>query len=415
MCAENSAQPSQKPAATLRPRKEGKGAAPAGESQRPLALSPAGRNEAHGGLFRYLQDAVAAICSEFHAEAASIWLSEATSGIVRCVYYDGGRLPHRKALAAPRREYRTNEIPSWQNLSEVTRPTVLRECPRNAMFRHAWEWFAAKRVETTLLIPIGDGKEKSGWLLLFHQDNREYRPADLERAAMRGRQLSLAVRVARAAIGEKQSAILAERERIARELHDTLAQGFTSILLQIEAAKTLLGEDERATLIPLERARDLARESLAEARRAILAMRPRVLGESDFLSALEGMVKDLALGSGVEMKFTVRGEPVPLAVKIETELLRIVQEAVTNALRHAQAGTIRVSLSFQPSVLKASVEDDGCGFSLAEALRGRGFGLTSMRERVENLSGKLFLTSHPSRGTRVLVRIPLQDDRPERG
>lgn len=201
--------------------------------------------------------------------------------------------------------------------------------------------------------------------------------------------------------------ILAERERIARELHDTLAQGFNSILLHIETARSLLGESDKAALVPLERAQDVARESLAEVRCAIWGMRPRALGESDLPTALAWLLPDMAAGSGVAVEFTTRGTPRALTVEIETHMLRIIQEAVTNALRHARARAIRVKLTFSEDLLKASIEDNGCGFSPRAARTGHGFGLVSMRERAESLGGKLLISSHPARGTRILAKIPL--------
>lgn len=383
----------------------------AAEAEHPAGASahPSARREALEDLFRYLQDVVAAVAAEFEADAASVWLRDWPPGVVSCVYYDPGRLPRNRTPALTKREYRPEEIPSWRSLTEFDRPTVFRDCPRNPLLRHASEWFADNFVETTLAIPIRDSKETAAWLLLFHRGNSPYHPADLERASIRGRQLSLAVRVARAAAGERQSAIVAERERIARELHDTFAQCFTSILLQIEAAKALLGEDEKATLIPLDRASDLARESLAEARRAVLAMHPRALREGGLAAALERLVKEMTSGSGVKAKFAVRGPLRALPIGMETELLRAIQEAITNALRHARPTAIRVTLTFEDSFVKASVEDDGCGFSPDDAGNRKGFGLTSMRERVEGLSGRFQVSSHPARGTRVLIRIPLSD------
>jgi signal transduction histidine kinase len=233
------------------------------------------------------------------------------------------------------------------------------------------------------------------------------RKVDVSRPAQMIEDESADATADRAAAEEKQSAILAERERIARELHDTLAQGFTSILLQIEAAKSLLGENEHAAVVPLERAQDLARESLAEARRAVWAIRPRALGESDLPTALSWLVRDMASGSGVEVEFSTGGQPRALTVEIETNLLRIIQEAVTNALRHARARTIRVKLKFGDDLLRASIEDDGCGFSTRAARTGDGFGLISMRERAESLAGKLLISSHPARGTRILAKVPI--------
>ncbi len=378
------------------------------ESALPLP-QPVGRAVV-GDLGPYLRDAAAAIAREFSADAASIWLRESNDA-VRCVFHDPGRLPPSQSSAAFKDEYRVAEISSLYCLAQTARPVALRDCARNPLLRQAWEWFSARRVETTLVIPIPgpspEDAETSGWCLLFHQENREYPSADLDRAAMRGQQLSLAITMALAAAEEKGTAIAAERKRIARELHDTLAQGFTAILLQIENTKALLSGQEKAALATLDRARDLARESLSEARRAVWTMRPRALEGSDLPTALEWLLRQMAAGSGVTTEFTTRGATRALTVEIETNLLRIIQEAVTNALHHARARTIRVHLAFADELVNVSVEDDGRGFSQRDTRNGDGFGLISMRERAESLSGKLLISSHPARGTRILVKIPV--------
>jgi len=401
MCTENPVKPSRKSAATVLAQATGRRIAEASAGR------PSAGRKSPGKLSGHARDFVRAIAAEFDADAASIWLYDRIRNAIRCVFHDPGRLPQGEASLEFKDEYAVKEIPSWQSLKQAARPVVLRHCARNSMLWHASEWLAARQVETTLLIPIREDAETAGWFLLFHREPMDYRPADLHRAASRGRDLALALEFARAAAEEKESAIFAERNRIARELHDTLAQGFTSILLQIEAAKSLLGEAEKATFVPLDRARDLARESLAEARRAIWAFRPRALDKSDLPTALEWLVRNMAAGSGVGVEFTTRGAPRALTVAIETNLLRIIQEAVTNALRHAAARTIRVRLTFANEVVRVSVEDDGRGLAPRDARSGEGFGLISMRERVENLSGKFLLSSHPSRGTRILVKIPI--------
>jgi signal transduction histidine kinase len=372
-------------------------------------LQPVGR-AVLGALGPSLRDAVAAIACEFSADAASIWLRESNDA-VRCVFHDPGRLPSTQPSAAFKDEYPVAEISSLYSLAQTARPFALRDCASNPLLRQAWEWFSARHVGTTLVIPIPgpapEDVQATGWCLLFHQESREFSSADLDRAALRGHQLSLAIQVARAAAEEKGTAIAAERKRIARELHDTLAQGFTAILLQIENAKALLPGQAEAALAPLDHARDLARESLAEARRAIWTMRPRALDESDLPTALKGLVRQMAAGSGVTTEFTTRGSIRALTVETETNLLRIIQEAVTNALRHARARVIRVHLNFAEESVKVSVEDDGHGFSQRDARNAGGFGLIGMRERAETLSGKLLISTHPARGTRILVKIPI--------
>ncbi|MDE3137377.1 MAG: sensor histidine kinase [Acidobacteriota bacterium] len=350
------------------------------------------------------------LAREFGADAASIWLRE-PNGALRCACHDSGRLASREAPAGLKKEYEVAECISSQALPRTLRPVVLRGCARNSMLRQFWKPFTSGRVETTLAIPIPESAhekaELSGWCLLLHQRGKTFPSADIDRAAIRGQQLSLAIRVARAAAKAKELAVVAERNRIARELHDTLVQSFTAILLQIEDGKALLHGEEKAALAVLERARDWARGTLLEARRAVRAMRPRALDGSDLPVAIEGLVSEMAAGSGVTAEVTLRGTMPALTMEMETNLLRIIQEAVTNVLRHARARAIHVHLVFAGDFLKAWVEDDGCGFSLRDARNGDGFGLISMRERAETLSGKLLISSHPARGTRVLVKIPL--------
>jgi signal transduction histidine kinase len=268
-------------------------------------------------------------------------------------------------------------------------------------------------VQTILAIPIsgpaGNEEENAGWCLLLYRQSRELGSGAIDRAALCGRHMGLAIQVARAAAEVKRSVVASERKRISRELHDTLGQGLTAILLQIEMGKTLLGDGDKNALLALDRAVELVRESLAEARRAIWNMRPRALSESDLPTALEALLRNMAAGSGIATKFTLRGPLPPLTVEMETNLLRIMQEAVTNILRHARARTIRVRLAFDDELVKMSVEDDGCGFSLAEARTGDGFGLISMRESAERLSGRLLISSHAARGTRILAKIPLTE------
>jgi signal transduction histidine kinase len=375
-----------------------------------LSRRQVGTSAVFGDLAGCLRDMVGEIAREFEADAASIWLRDPNGG-VRCVCHEPGQLGSSTAAACFKNEYRLAESVCLHSLPQTFQPVVLRDCAADPDLRQFWEPFSATLVETTLAVAIPgsarDEAEISSWCLLFYGQGRELGSSDIDRAAVRGRQLSWAIRVARAAAEGKESPIAAERKRIARELHDIFSQSFTAILLQIENGKALLRSEEKDALAALDQARDLARASLADIRRAIWAMRPRELDRSDLPVALEGLVRRMASASGIAAEFTFRGVMPPLTVEIETNLLRIIQEALTNALRHARPRRIHVHLALAGDFLKAWVEDDGCGFSLRDARSGGGFGLISMRERAESLSGKLLISSHPSRGTRVLIRIPL--------
>lgn len=207
---------------------------------------------------------------------------------------------------------------------------------------------------------------------------------------------------------EKQATIvLEERTRIAREIHDTLAQGFTGIVIQLEAAEDALADDPEAAHTHLLRARELARESLAEARRSVWALRPQALERGDLVSALASLAGQLARESSVEIEFSQHGVPPRLSHDMENNLLRLSQEALTNALKHARASSIRAALIFGPQQVELRVEDDGQGFDPSQQPHPHGFGFLSMTERAERMGGQLIIDSQPGQGTRVVVLVPV--------
>ena len=208
----------------------------------------------------------------------------------------------------------------------------------------------------------------------------------------------------------ERKVVVEERTRIAREIHDTLAQGFTGIIIQLEAADDVLNEKPEATRLHLLRAQTLARESLAEARRSVWALRPLALGADDLGYAFLHLVHTLAEGSKTIIGFTLRGVLRPLSPDIEHHLLRIGQEALTNALKHAHASEIRVTLTCRYEQITLSVEDDGEGFEVDSSVDRRGLGLQGMKERADSLGATLTITSAPGEGTQVEVMVPLTAD-----
>jgi PAS domain S-box-containing protein len=201
--------------------------------------------------------------------------------------------------------------------------------------------------------------------------------------------------------------VLEERTRMAREIHDTLAQGFTGIIIQLEVAEAALAAQPEAARLHVLKARTLARESLAEARRSVWALRPMALESDDLGSALLHLVHKLSDEAATPIEFTLRGVLPPLGPDTEHHLLRIGQEALTNALRHAHAPEIRVTLTCARGSLELSVEDDGEGFEVDSPVPGNGLGLRGMQERAEALGGKLTITSAPGQGTQARVVIPV--------
>lgn len=200
------------------------------------------------------------------------------------------------------------------------------------------------------------------------------------------------------------AAVLNERARIAREIHDTLLQGFVGCALQLNALlRRLKGEPERAAK-DLERVLEQIDGCLAEARREIVELRSRGDGAGAFEQRLEGAVM-AASGVDLEAKCVFKGQPIALDYDVEKNLIRIAQEAVANAARHAKARSVRVTVEFGPKSIRLEAVDDGLGMKEADDGRGH-FGIAGMRERAKLMGGMFKLTSAPSIGTGIEVVIP---------
>jgi signal transduction histidine kinase len=200
-------------------------------------------------------------------------------------------------------------------------------------------------------------------------------------------------------------AVLAERGRFAREIHDSLAQGLTSISLQLECVRDDIPADAAQARGHLETARGLVRESLREARRTVWNLRPLALGEADLATALQRFAHELTRDGKANCSQEIEGTPRPLPADHESALLRIGQEAMTNAVRHAAPNRIVVRLRFGTDWVTLTVNDDGRGFDVAERA-GKGYGLTGMHERVAALGGSLSIDSMPGHGTEVSATLP---------
>jgi signal transduction histidine kinase len=204
------------------------------------------------------------------------------------------------------------------------------------------------------------------------------------------------------------TAILAERNRMAREIHDTLAQGLGAISMQLELVKSQISPDSNGAAKHLEQAHELVRHSLTDARKSIWNMRSQVLETGDLASALTGVLQQLADGTGVEGNIHVLGRPRRLPPVTENNLLRIGQEAITNSMKHAHAKQIEVELEFADKEVRLRVNDNGKGFNDVRPPVGEsGFGLLGMRERAEQLQARLTIRSNPGRGTEVILIVPV--------
>jgi len=211
------------------------------------------------------------------------------------------------------------------------------------------------------------------------------------------------------------AAVLEERSRIARELHDSLDQGFWGILLQVEAASRSLRLSPEGAATHLETARNLVLHCQEEAHRSVWDLRSCVLERSDLASALDAIARQVGTGAPVELRTDVVGVPCPLSAVLENHLLRIGQEAMTNAVRHAAPRHVSTELHFEPECVRLVVTDDGSGFDVDAHAHPRNgcFGLIGMRERTKRIGGRLRIESVPGAGRRVGVEMP-GDPQPSR-
>src|SRR5579859_516644 len=259
-------------------------------------------------------------------------------------------------------------------------------------------------------IPLYAHGKQLGVLNVASPDWRQLSPADLRLLYTVGDLVSIAVERARLFARQAEFGATVERNRLAREIHDTLAQGLAAITLQLETADALLeagaagGRAQQA----VNQALNLARSNLEEARRSVLDLRPAPLEGRTLAQALAALAEEVSAKGNVAVRFHATLGSHMLAPRLEAGLYRIAQEAIANAQRHAAARTIRVKLLVQSGQVRLYVIDDGQGFDPNTIPAGR-YGLAGINERVHLLGGQLTLQSSPGQGTRLEVMVPLDE------
>jgi signal transduction histidine kinase len=260
----------------------------------------------------------------------------------------------------------------------------------------------------TVVYPLVFGSRNVGFLILrFRRNADEVQRSELLVAL--AQQATLAVQLTRLAYQAKEAAVLVERARIGQEIHDGLAQAFTGILMQLGAVEEFPSCKKKNSSLAttLTRIRDLAREGLAEARRSVMALRLDQTRRAGLELALRQLAERSTIPGGVTCTFEGSGIATGLKPEHEHELLRIAQEALSNALRHAHPRRIRINMTDEGATWVLSVEDDGRGMEQRPELYAReGFGLSSMRQRASAIGGEWQIDSQPGAGTRVSVRVP---------
>jgi PAS domain S-box-containing protein len=343
-----------------------------------------------------------------NAQSVSLWLfDESTDSLVWRLMADGGK------PAEPDPEHPFMQDPLFwkqnhaiQELLFTAGPVVCEDVETDPRVTADWrDYLKRKGAKRFLAVPILVGGQVRGFVGIRHSDRASYRPEEIELTQALAHQVMLALQLNEFAEQSQRAAVFEERNRMARDIHDTLAQGFTGVIVQLEAAEDAVACGCRKEADDhLHRAGELARRSLSEARRSVHALRPQALQEHNFWDALKGIIKNTTVGMALRTKFEVQGKLPELPRPWQENLLHIGQEALTNTLKYAHARTFETRLSYRAKELRLELRDDGDGFKVKD--RHDGVGLAGMRERVEQMGGELEITSSRGKGTKITVVLP---------
>src|SRR6266478_2889939 len=382
---------------------------------------------------RLLEHVLRTIIEQSDAHSVSVWDREPDSDWLELfAMIEDGRFQTRSGAFHPaaRRTTLVQDHPVWREMlhtglhavCDVSDLPIVRVCVGsgpNAICREVLDdgdWAPSfmrfklhlreMGVHTILFVPMLIAGRVTGFIGIRFTQKRGFRQEQIELTRALAHQATLAMQLTRLSAQSRQSAVMAERNRMARDIHDTLAQGFTGVIVQLEAAGEAMSQSRTAIVSDhLNQAGDLARESLREARRSMQALRPQALEEKQLSEALKDLIEKTTRGTTVKAEFTSQGEQQKLPPEWETNLLRIGQEVLTNVLRHARASKFNVLLVFDSREIRLNFRDDGCGFDPKR--RHEGFGLQGMRERAEGMGGHLSIESAKGRGTRISILIPV--------
>ena len=241
----------------------------------------------------------------------------------------------------------------------------------------------------------------AGYLIVRIETGRRHEAVTAEREQAT-RNLELQEKAQQAELAAQE-----ERGRIAREIHDGIAQSIYALSLNLETAVDLAERRRDDLHAQLQKLVPLAKKTLLETRHYIYDLKPLLSGDSALMATAENQVKEFQTVAGTPVELTTEGTQSEVPVAVATGSYRILQEALANVLKHAQASKVNVSLAFEPGWVRLSVEDDGVGFQI-DGVRP-GMGLENMRQRAEELQGSFEISGVPGQGTKVEVRLPLQE------
>jgi PAS domain S-box-containing protein len=357
---------------------------------------------------KFIGQMLSTIARLLNAQSVVLWLLDKSTDslLLRSAWEDGnlpGPDPEHPFIKNP---LMWKQNPVMQELIFTGAPVVCDDIETDPRVSGDWADYLKRRgTKRFLAVPMFIGGEVRGFVGIRHFYGGSYRPEEIELTQALAHQVMLALQLNEFAEQGQRAAVFEERNRMARDIHDTLAQGFTGVIVQLEAAEDAISLGSRKEADNhLHRAGELARRSLSEARRSVHALRPQALQEHNFWEALKGTIKNTTVGTALHATFEAKGKIPELPQPWQVNLLRIGQEALTNTLKYAHARNFETRLTYKAKELRLELRDDGDGFKVKD--RHDGVGLTGMRERVEQMGGELEITSARGKGTKITVVLP---------
>ncbi len=356
---------------------------------------------------RLMEVVLRTIARQFDASTITVWLTDEGSASPRFKFqFINDRLFSVADAAHPaaRMSPEAQDNPVWRKILATKRPEICEDV-RSSTEVPFREYNLSLGTVTILVVPMLIAGDVAGLLAVSFRARRDLQPDEIELAQALANQVMLALQLTRLSDYSRNAAVMAERNRVVRDVHDTLAHAFTGVIVQLEA-----GDDAAARGLGAEagahiaRAEAMARAGLQEARRSVMALRPQVLEGNDLSTALREMVTGMTDGTSVNSEFAQGGVSRQLPPEWDEHLLRIGQETLTNAIRHGHAQRIVLELDFSDDAVQLRLTDDGRGFDANSAFDG--LGLAGIRARVSSMGGQLSISSAAGSGTTISVSVP---------
>lgn len=362
-------------------------------------------------LGKFLAYVVTEIAHQTDACIAYLFLYNPKDNTLKlCTAFQDGQIYFEPAPNDPpmfRQPFDADITPGWQRI--LAERKIYFQTVDHQNDEEVWQetkaWHIERGHSAHAGIALVAGDQPVGFLGMAWRDRTSLTIEQTELVHALANQATLAIQLTQLAEEVKQAAILEERNHLAREIHDTLAQSFAGIVMQLQAANLHLTDDFDQATIHWQQASNLARTGLAEARRSVSLLRQEEANCGDLLTLLHQWIEQMQRGTSVPITLTVTGDSCQLSPNVGMHLLRVAQESINNALRHANATVIQLSLFYAPQQVTLQVRDDGCGFDPQQQTNG--FGLKGMQQRANLLGAQLQVRSWIGEGAEVRVICPI--------